>query len=109
VINNYGPTENTVVATSGLVKSPTFDHFSAPTIGKAIANVQIYLLDQNLQPVPIGVPGELHLGGAGLARGYLNRPELTAEKFIANPFDPPLTPLDKGGEEPSKLYKTGDF
>ena len=109
VINNYGPTENTVVATSGLVKSPTFDHFSAPTIGKAIANVQIYLLDQNLQPVPIGVPGELHLGGAGLARGYLNRPELTAEKFIANPFDPPLTPLDKGGEEPSKLYKTGDL
>jgi len=111
VINNYGPTENTVVATSGLVKSPTFDHFSAPTIGKAIANVQIYLLDQNLQPVPIGVPGELHLGGAGLARGYLNRPELTAEKFIANPFDPPLTPLDKGGEEPvvvAKENNTGD-
>jgi amino acid adenylation domain-containing protein len=109
VINNYGPTENTVVATSGLVKSSPSDRFSAPTIGKAIANVQIYLLDQNLQPVPIGVPGELHLGGAGLARGYLNRPELTAEKFIANPFDPPLAPLNKGGEEPSKLYKTGDL
>jgi 2-polyprenyl-3-methyl-5-hydroxy-6-metoxy-1,4-benzoquinol methylase/acyl carrier protein len=98
-----------VVATSGLVKSSPSDRFSAPTIGKAIANVQIYLLDQNLQPVPIGVPGELHLGGAGLARGYLNRPELTAEKFIANPFDPPLAPLNKGGEEPSKLYKTGDL
>jgi amino acid adenylation domain-containing protein len=100
VVNNYGPTENTVVATSGLVKSSPSDRFSAPTIGKAIANVQIYLLDQNLQPVPIGVPGELHLGGTGLARGYLNRPELTAEKFIANPFDP---------LQPSKLYKTGDL
>jgi amino acid adenylation domain-containing protein len=100
VINNYGPTENTVVATSGLVKSPTFDRFSAPTIGKAIANVQIYLLDKNLQPVPIGVPGELHLGGAGLARGYLNRPELTAEKFIANPFS---------SDSQSRLYKTGDL
>jgi acyl carrier protein len=58
------------------------------------------------------VVGELHIGGVGLARGYLNRPELTAEKFIANPFaslDPPLTPLDKGGEQPSKLYKTGDL
>jgi amino acid adenylation domain-containing protein len=109
VVNNYGPTENTVVATSGLVKSSPSARFSVPTIGKAIANVQIYLLDQNLQPVPIGVPGELHLGGAGLARGYLNRPELTAEKFIANPFDPPLAPLNKGGEEPSKLYKTGDL
>ncbi|MCZ8160943.1 MAG: amino acid adenylation domain-containing protein, partial [Microcystis sp. LE19-196.1B] len=94
VINNYGPTENTVVATSGLVKSSSSHHFGTPTIGRPIANVQIYLLDQNLQPVPIGVPGELHLGGAGLAQGYLNRPELTAEKFIANPFDPPLTPLD---------------
>jgi amino acid adenylation domain-containing protein len=109
VVNNYGPTENTVVATSGLVKSSPSARFSVPTIGKAIANVQIYLLDQNLQPVPIGVQGELHLGGAGLARGYLNRPELTAEKFIANPFDPPLAPLNKGGEEPSKLYKTGDL
>jgi amino acid adenylation domain-containing protein len=120
VINNYGPTENTVVATSGLVKSSSSHHFGTPTIGRPIANVQIYLLDQNLQLVPIGVPGELHLGGAGLAQGYLNRPELTAEKFIANPFDPPLTPLDKGGEEsyetlkkggeqPSKLYKTGDL
>ncbi|MCA2709463.1 MAG: amino acid adenylation domain-containing protein [Microcystis sp. M015S2] len=100
VINNYGPTENTVVATSGLVKSSPSDRFSAPTIGKAIANVQIYLLDQNRQPVPIGVPGELHLGGAGLARGYLNRPALTAEKFIANPFS---------NDPDSRLYKTGDL
>ena len=81
-------------------------------IGRPIANIQIYILDSHLQPVPIGVIGELHIGGVGLARGYLNKPELTAEKFIPNPFaslDPPLTPLDKGGEQPSKLYKTGDL
>ncbi|MFM7793552.1 MAG: hypothetical protein ACKO90_37555, partial [Microcystis panniformis] len=57
----------------------------------------------------VGVSGELYIGGVGVARGYLNRPELTAERFIPNPFDPPLTPLDKGVEQPSKLYKTGDL
>ena len=103
--NAYGPTEASVCASIGQCNKDDLK----VTIGKAISNVQIYLLDQNLQPVPIGVPGELHLGGTGLARGYLNRPELTAEKFIANPFDPPLAPLNKGGEEPSKLYKTGDL
>ncbi|AOX00346.1 hypothetical protein BJP34_13570 [Moorena producens PAL-8-15-08-1] len=70
------------------------------SIGKPIANTQIYILDNHLQPVPIGIPGELHIGGAGLARGYLNRPKLTQEKFIPNPFS----------KEPgSRLYKTGDF
>ncbi|NMG06764.1 non-ribosomal peptide synthetase [Brasilonema sp. UFV-L1] len=69
-------------------------------IGHAIANTQIYILDANRQPVGVGVPGELHIGGDGLARGYLNRPELTAEKFIPNPFS----------EQPAtRLYKTGDL
>ncbi|CAD5977262.1 Gramicidin S synthase 2 [Planktothrix rubescens] len=106
--NGYGPTEGSVCAT--IAKCTPFDE--KITIGRPLPNVQIYILDPHLQPVPIGVPGELHIGGAGLARGYLNRPELTAEKFISNPFvslNPPLTPLDKEGEQPSKLYKTGDL
>ena len=106
--NGYGPTEGSVCAT--IAKCTPFDE--KITIGRPLPNVQVYILDPHLQPVPIGVAGELHIGGAGLARGYLNRPELTAEKFISNPFvslDPPLTPLDKRGEQPSKLYKTGDL
>jgi surfactin family lipopeptide synthetase A len=114
--NAYGPTEASVCAT---IAQCSQDDLKV-TIGKAIANVQIYILDAFLQPVPIGVPGELYIGGVGVARGYLNRPELTAERFIPNPFDPPLTPLKKGGdksyetfkkgvEQPSKLYKTGDL
>nr|WP_211178745.1 non-ribosomal peptide synthetase [Brasilonema octagenarum] len=99
VVNNYGPTENTVVTTSGLVVAKEQDQTS-PTIGRAIANTQVYILDENLQAVPVGVPGELHIGGVGLARGYLNRPELTQEKFISNPFE-------EIGE--NKLYKTGDL
>ncbi|WP_287314905.1 AMP-binding protein, partial [Moorena sp. SIO1G6] len=69
-------------------------------IGRPVANTQIYILDSHLQPVPIGVPGELHIGGVGLARGYLNRPELTEQKFIPNPFS---------NEPGSRLYKTGDL
>ncbi|KYC42732.1 non-ribosomal peptide synthetase [Scytonema hofmannii PCC 7110] len=100
VINNYGPTENTVVATSGIVVSDERERKISPPIGRPIANTQIYILDEYLQPVPIGVPGELHIGGESLARGYLNRAELTQEKFIPNPFS----------DEPhSRLYKTGDL
>ncbi|MBE8998846.1 amino acid adenylation domain-containing protein [Nostoc sp. LEGE 12447] len=99
VVNNYGPTENTVVTTSGLVVSNGRDNNISPPIGRPIANVEIYILDSYLQPVPVGVPGELHIGGAGLAKGYLKRPELTQEKFIPHPFS----------DEPhSRLYKTGD-
>ncbi len=94
--NAYGPTEASVCA--AIAKCTEDDN--KISIGKAIANVQVYILDEYLQPVPIGVPGELHIGGTGLSRGYLNRPELTKEKFIPNPF--------KGAGE-SKLYKTGDL
>ncbi|MCP4570281.1 MAG: amino acid adenylation domain-containing protein, partial [FCB group bacterium] len=92
----YGPTEYTVCA-SGM----QYDgQDGALHIGHPIDNTQLYLLDRRLQPVTIGVPGELHIGGAGLARGYLNRPDLTKEKFIPNPFS------DEPG---SRLYKTGDL
>jgi amino acid adenylation domain-containing protein/FkbM family methyltransferase len=99
VVNNYGPTENTVVTTSGVVVAKKQNKIS-PNIGRAIANTQVYILDRNLQPVPVGVPGELHIAGVGLAKGYLNRPELITEKFISNPFEE---------TEGSKLYKTGDL
>jgi len=97
LVNHYGPTECTVLTTAGVV-APGPDT-SAPSIGRPIANTQAYILDPYLQPVPIGVPGELHIGGASLARGYHNRAELTAEKFIPNPFS------DKPR---ARLYKTGD-
>lgn len=95
VYDLYGPTEDTTYSTFALRSS----HGRA-TIGRPIANTQVYILDPHLNPVSIGIPGELHLGGAGLARGYLNRPELTAEKFIPNPFS----------DDPrARLYKTGDL
>ncbi|MEB3189918.1 MAG: amino acid adenylation domain-containing protein, partial [Snowella sp.] len=94
--NAYGPTEASVCASIG----QCYQDDLKVTIGKAIANVQIYILDSHLQPVPIGVQGELYIGGVGVARGYLNRPELTQEKFIANPFS---------NNPDSRLYKTGDL
>ena len=102
LVNNYGPTECTVVATSGFV-SPNTSANTLPTIGRPIANTEIYILDDNLQRVPVGTAGELHIGGAGVARGYLNRPELTSEKFIPNPFCTGDT------MRASRLYKTGDL
>jgi len=101
LVNTYGPTEATVVATMYQLPSSVVlerDWRNIP-IGRAIHNIQTYILDKYLQPVPIGVPGELYLGGVGLARGYLNRPELTAEKFLKNAFS----------DDPNaRLYKTGD-
>ncbi|MEW6496759.1 MAG: amino acid adenylation domain-containing protein, partial [Cyanobacteriota bacterium] len=99
LVNNYGPTENTVVTTSGLVTSNGQADMT-PSIGRPIANTQIYLLDSHLRPVPIGVPGELYISSDGLARGYLNQPELTEEKFIPNPFS---------NELGARLYKTSDL
>ena len=94
--NAYGPTEITVCATMmecGAWRDPQ----QAPPIGRPLANTQVYMLDRTHQPVPIGVPGELYIGGIGVARGYLNRPELTAERFIVNPFGA------------GRLYKSGDL
>ncbi len=96
VVNNYGPTENTVVTTSIIMnKDKEF-----PPIGKPINNTKVYILDKDHKLLPVGVPGELCISGDGLARGYLKRSELTAQKFIKNPF---CTDLD------SRLYKTGDL
>ncbi|GAB1541024.1 hypothetical protein NUACC21_36930 [Scytonema sp. NUACC21] len=94
--NMYGPTETTIWSAVSQVHPDS----GAVSIGRAIANTQFYILDANLQPVPVGVAGELHIGGDCLARGYLSRPELTAEKFIPNPFS------SQPGE---RLYKTGDL
>ncbi len=94
VYDLYGPTEDTTYSTYTL-RLP-----DAPaTIGRPISNTQVYILDERREPVPVGVAGELYIGGDGLARGYLNRPELTAEKFLANPF----------AEPGSRLYRTGDL
>ncbi len=98
LVNNYGPTECTVVTTSGLV-SPEIRSDALPTIGRPITNTCLYILDEKLEQVPTGVAGELYIGGAGVARGYRHRPDLTAEKFIHDPFsDAPR----------ARLYKTGD-
>jgi amino acid adenylation domain-containing protein len=94
--NLYGPTECTVDATSCEVRRSPLQ----PGIGRPLANVQVYLLDNALRPVPIGIAGELYIGGPGVARGYLNRPELTAQRFIPNSFS----------EVPgARLYRTGDL
>lgn len=100
-LNAYGPTETTVTATVfDPARCPqTIQQQSEIPIGRPIANLQTYVLDRNLQPVAIGLPGELYIGGVGLSQGYLNRPDLTADRFILNPFS----------ENPeSRLYKTGD-
>ncbi|MFL5700223.1 MAG: non-ribosomal peptide synthetase [Ktedonobacteraceae bacterium] len=94
--NVYGPTECTVDATTCQVQPMVSDSI----IGRPLSNVQIYILDKQRQPVPVRVPGELHIGGVGVARGYLNRPELTVEKFIAHPWS---------ARSDARLYKTGDL
>jgi amino acid adenylation domain-containing protein len=99
VWNFYGPTEATVWAAINQAEAMVIKEGAVP-IGRPLPNTQLYVLGAYHQPVPLGVPGELHIGGVGLARGYLNRPELTAERFIPNPFS------DELGE---RLYKTGDL
>ena len=96
-VNAYGPTETTVCAS---MYETSAEEEADPPIGRPIGNFQLYVLDRNLLPVPVGVAGELCVGGVGLARGYLNRPDLTAEKFIPDPFS----------QQPgARLYRTGDL
>lgn len=98
LVNNYGPTECTVVATSTII-APDRPRNGLPPIGFPIDNVRIHILDEKLREVPKGVPGEIYIGGDGVARGYRNRPDLTAERFILDPFN------TDGG----RLYRTGDL
>jgi acyl-coenzyme A synthetase/AMP-(fatty) acid ligase len=106
IINDFGQTENTTFSTIYEIIHENIVHLQNIPIGKPLANRQVYILDAHLNPVPIGAIGELYVGGVGLARGYLNRPELTAEKFIANPFQ---TPKEKALNKNSRLYQTGDL
>ena len=99
LVNNYGPTECTVVATSGTVL-PTEHPDRLPTIGRPIDHVRIHILNESMQEVPKGEIGEIYIGGAGLARGYRNRPDLTAERFVLNPFS---------SAPDARLYRTGDL
>ena len=93
IVNRYGPSENTVETTA----MRHVERHDKILIGKPIANTKVYIVDEDHNPLPIGVPGEICIGGSRLARGYLNRPELTKEKFIENPF-----------EKGKRMYKTGD-
>jgi amino acid adenylation domain-containing protein/non-ribosomal peptide synthase protein (TIGR01720 family) len=97
VFNLYGPTEDTTYSTWDLMKR---DSREPPTIGRPISNTQVYVLDRRGRPLPAGIPGEVYLGGMGLARGYLGRPDLTAEKFIPDPFSV---------EPDARMYYTGDL
>ncbi|GAA6614733.1 amino acid adenylation domain-containing protein [Scytonema sp. NUACC26] len=99
IVNEYGPTE-TVVGCCIYTVPKGKHHSGSIPIGRPIANIKLYVLDQHLQPVPIGIPGELYISGVGLARGYLNCPELTSEKFIPNPFST---------EPGARFYKTADL
>jgi amino acid adenylation domain-containing protein/non-ribosomal peptide synthase protein (TIGR01720 family) len=96
VLNHYGPTECTVVATAAAVER---SGAKLPLIGRPISNTRVYVLDEEMEPVPVGVAGELYIGGAGLARGYAGNPELTAERFVPDAIS---------GETGKRLYRTGD-
>lgn len=96
VYNLYGPSEATTYSTSCEIDR---DRAAPVTIGRPVGNTQVYILDEDGEPAAVGVPGEIHIGGAGLARGYLNRPELTAERFVPDPF----------GVPGARMYRTGDL
>ncbi|HLQ77190.1 MAG TPA: amino acid adenylation domain-containing protein, partial [Terriglobia bacterium] len=99
LVNNYGPTECTVVATSGIVP-PSENSSRAPSIGRPIRNTNVYILNEELKDVPPGTPGQLYIGGAGVARGYVHQPELTATRFVPDPFR---------AEPGARMFATGDL
>jgi len=99
LVNGYGPTEATTFTTCHVIRPDDLKRPSIP-IGRPIAGTHVYVLDRYGQPAPVGVTGELHIGGAGLARGYVNRPDATAERFVRNPFDP---------RPDARLYRSGDL
>jgi amino acid adenylation domain-containing protein/FkbM family methyltransferase len=100
VVNGYGPTEATVCASAHALDRQSPDRGATIPIGRPLMNCRIYLLDANGEPVPIGCPGELYIGGAGVARGYLHQPAFTAERFVSDPF---------GAAPGARLYRTGDL
>ncbi|OLE96485.1 MAG: hypothetical protein AUG75_19905 [Cyanobacteria bacterium 13_1_20CM_4_61_6] len=100
LVNSYGPTETTVAVTVCDLRADNLSVSGAVSIGRPLPNTKVYVLDRSCQPSPIGVAGELYIGGPCVARGYINRPELTAEKFIGNPFS---------GDPNDRLYRTGDL
>jgi amino acid adenylation domain-containing protein/non-ribosomal peptide synthase protein (TIGR01720 family) len=103
IINEYGPTEATVGCCVFEVRADILPSFDSIPIGRPIWNTHLYILDGGLNPVPVGIGGELYIGGVGLARGYLNRPDLTADRFIPNPF------YREGSSSSFRLYRTGDL
>ncbi|HVY38154.1 MAG TPA: amino acid adenylation domain-containing protein, partial [Polyangia bacterium] len=100
LVNMYGITETTVHVTYLPLRASDVERTGASPIGERIGDLRVYVLDERRRPAPVGVTGELYVGGAGVARGYLNRPELTAERFVADPFAP---------EDGARMYKTGDL
>ena len=100
LLNMYGPTETTIWSSTEQVTATD----KPISVGRPIANTQLYILDEQLAPVPVGMPGELMIGGDGVVRGYYNRPELTAERFIENPFKP-----ERHGQFNGRIYRTGDL
>src|SRR5262249_25089361 len=100
LVNMYGITETTVHVTAGRIRSSDIQAARGSVIGRRIPDLQLYILDEYLEPVPPGIPGEMYVGGGGVARGYLERPDLTAERFVPDPF---------GTSTGNRLYRTGDL